>query len=66
MTKRKRTLRDIGKINEATGFPHGSIGDMSIRLGQDVRELIISGKSWAEINEMLRKKEAKQKPSTDH
>ena len=58
MAKKKHTIREIGKINEATGFPHGSIGDMSIRLGQDVRELIISGKSWEEIREMLRKKEA--------
>jgi len=43
-----------------TGFPKGSIGDLSMRLGQDVRELIIDGYTWEQIFEMIREREAKE------
>ena len=48
-----------------TGFPRGSIGDMSVRLGQDVRELIISGYSWDDVYKMLAEKEKKRKEEDD-
>ena len=48
-----------------TGFPRGSIGDMSVRLGQDVRELIIGGYSWDDVYKMLAEKEKKHKDESN-
>ncbi len=37
----------------ATGWPPGSIGDMSVRLGYDVRDLKMAGYSDDEIDQVL-------------
>ena len=42
-----------------TGFPKGSIDDLSVRLGQDVRELL-ADYSWEQIFEMIREREARE------
>lgn len=40
------------------GFPRGSIGDLSMRLGQDVRDLLRGGTTLAEIHQMIAEREA--------
>jgi hypothetical protein len=37
-----------------TAFPRGSIGDLSVRIGYDVRELLMAGYSMEEIHGILR------------
>jgi hypothetical protein len=34
-----------------TGFPPGSIGDLSVRIGYDVREFLMAGFSLIEVRE---------------
>jgi hypothetical protein len=36
-----------------TGWPPGSVGDVSARIGYDMRELMIAGYSWKEIHSVL-------------
>jgi hypothetical protein len=36
-----------------TGWPPGSVGDVSARIGYDMRELIMAGFSWKEIHSVL-------------
>ncbi len=36
-----------------TGWPPASVGDVSARIGYDVRELIMAGYSWEEIGTVL-------------
>jgi hypothetical protein len=36
----------------STGWPPGSIGDLSARVGYDVRDLIMAGYGWDEIHEV--------------
>jgi hypothetical protein len=36
-----------------TGWPPGSVGDVSARIGYDMRELIMAGFSWKEIDSVL-------------
>jgi hypothetical protein len=36
-----------------TGWPPGSVGDVSARIGHDVRELIMAGYRWEEIHSVL-------------
>lgn len=40
----------------ATGFPDGSIGDISVRIGTDVRELYLDGYTQMDIHEVLQGK----------
>ena len=43
-----------------SGWPRGSIGDLSARLGQDVRELMMAGYTDKEIRDMIRKREQQE------
>ena len=36
-----------------TGWPPGSVGDVSARIGYDMRELMMAGYSWEEIHSVL-------------
>ena len=35
------------------GWPPGSVGDVSARIGYDMRELMMAGYSWEEIHSVL-------------
>ncbi|WP_420645407.1 hypothetical protein [Candidatus Leptofilum sp.] len=48
-----------------TGFPRGSIGGLSVQLGQDVRELIIGDYSLDDVYKMLAEKEKKLEEKID-
>lgn len=41
-------------------FPPGSIGDLSVQLGQDVRELLMQGYSRDDILSMIAERKRKQ------
>ena len=43
----------IKRYSISTGFPYGSIGDTSVRIGMDVRELYIDGYTQADIHKVL-------------
>ncbi|MEM9564024.1 MAG: cytochrome P450 [Actinomycetota bacterium] len=43
-----------------TGVVPGSIGDLSIRLGQDVRELLIDGRELSDIHAMIDERERRR------
>ena len=49
------------KFRNKDGIVPGSIGDISMRLGQDVRELIMAGYTDAQIQALLKKREEEQK-----
>jgi len=48
----KKDKEERGQESE-TGWRHGSIGDISHRIGYDVRELLIAGYSLEEIDQVL-------------
>ncbi|MGB1288314.1 MAG: hypothetical protein ACPG7F_17395 [Aggregatilineales bacterium] len=41
------------KRREETGFPKGSLGDTSVRLGYDVRDLYVAGYTHGQIQGVL-------------
>ena len=43
----------LDRRSVATAFPPGSIGDTSVRIGTDVRELYIDGYTQADIHKVL-------------
>ena len=44
-----------------TGVIPGSIGDLSTRLGQDVRELLMDGKDLSDIHAMIDEREQRRR-----
>lgn len=44
--------QDANRKRTDTGWPPGSIGDLSVRVGYDVRDLKIAGYEWDEIQEV--------------
>ena len=44
---------DVPAYKSPTGFPPGSIGDISVRIGYDVRDLKMAGYSDTQINHVL-------------
>jgi len=56
---RKKETPMAGSIKEedsgsGTGFPQGGIGNISARIGYDVRELLMQGYSMPEIHGIMR------------
>jgi hypothetical protein len=51
-----RLIRTIPYLQRrsSTGWPPGSIGDISVRIGTDVRELLIAGYTHDQIRGVLR------------
>ncbi|MBI3962554.1 MAG: hypothetical protein HY335_07370 [Deinococcus sp.] len=41
-------------INPKTGLPRGSIGDLSVQIGYDVRDLLMEGYDQDEIDGIIR------------
>ena len=37
----------------APSFPPGSVGDLSLRIGYDIRDLVMQGYSWDEIQDVV-------------
>ena len=44
--------QDANRKRTDTGWPPGSIGDLSVRVGYDVRDLKMAGYEWDEIQEV--------------
>lgn len=45
-------MRDEQRERGPSGWPKGSIGDLSAQVGEDVRDLIRDGFTWDEIHEV--------------
>jgi hypothetical protein len=50
MSHKSDSSRRSGRTG--SGFPPGGIGDLSVRVGYDVRDLIMEGYSWDEIHDV--------------
>jgi hypothetical protein len=48
-------VKDVPYLDRrsVTGWPPGSVGDVSARIGYDMRELMMAGYSWEEIHSVL-------------